>query len=202
MKFSVFAPILALAFVCLAGCGGSDSTAPSPAVSDSGTDPLPVPDAAAVPVPAKEADAGGPDGALDAAPDAPAPACNALKNVGELVTIQALASDPPAPEGGALADGTYVATSAVLYTGSGGASGPTTQTTQLTIQIDGSHVETVIEGERSSATFATSGTRITSTTTCPDRVVQENGYSATATSFLVFIPRAGGKMLVETLTRL
>src|SRR5580704_15253687 len=81
-------------------------------------------------------DAGGdarslPDtGIDDAAPDAPG-TCNTLVDSAPAITVEQVAGEPPAPQGGTIVDGTYALTAAVIYTGPGGPTGPsgTAQTT-------------------------------------------------------------------------
>lgn len=135
-----------------------------------------------------------------ASPSEPA-ACNALANVAEIITVDAVAAEPPLPTGGKVEDGMYVATKAVVYTGAAGRSGPTSQTLRLTTRITGTAAESILDGVARSSTLTTSGTTLTTTSTCPEQSVVQYGYSATATSLVVFIPSGAGKTLVHTFTR-
>ena|SRR5450432_490655 len=67
-----------------------------------------------------------------AAPDG---GCNSLTNMAPLVNVMSVASAMPQPVGGSVADGTYWKTASVVYTGSGGASGPTGMTEQTVLVI-------------------------------------------------------------------
>src|SRR5262245_27990911 len=129
-----------------AACSGSNpesEPAREPAVATGPSDPPDAsPDPASGPSPGP-AVAGADAGPRDAAPDGDGGkrVCNALVNVAPQVTLVAEASDPPTALGGAIADGTYVLTSATVYTGAAGASGPTLQKIQMTIAVAGTHLE-------------------------------------------------------------
>jgi hypothetical protein len=146
-----------------------------------------------------------PPGADSAHGDSAASACNTLANTAHAITTQQVASDPPAPTGGAIADGTYVLTSATIYTGPGGPVGPGGPA-QTTLRITGATVEVANAGDppTRSITLVTSGTAFTSTDTCPDTTVVRGSYSATATTFAVQLDGgtddAGARMVVETYT--
>jgi hypothetical protein len=201
MKLSL---LFACGVVLVTGCsGGSGST-----TVDAGGDALA--DGAA-------ASDGGDAGSVenDATSDAPSTAdaardasqaCNALGNAAPPVTIQQVASAPPAPAGGTVADGTYFMTDVSIYTGSNGPSGPS-GTAQTTIQVSGSTIQVVSSGQPMTRTvmLATSGSTFTSTDTCPDATVTHGSYSATATTFLIFLDGvtddAGARTVVETFTK-
>ncbi len=164
------------------------------------------------------ADAGvdaAPDTASDAAPDHPASdaadddapvACNTLLNSAPSITVEQVASDPPAPLGGTPADGTYVLSAAVIYTGSAGPAGPS-GTSQTTLQITGSTIQVVSTGDppTRTVTFSTSGTSLDSVDTCPDTDTRPGSYTATPTTLIVELDGgtddAGARTLVETFTK-
>jgi hypothetical protein len=115
--------------------------------------------------------------------------CNALPNTATPVTVTQVAQDPPAPQGGTVADGTYKMTSETIYTGAGGATGPMgTQT--VTIQITGATIQVAkdFDPPTSTYTLATSGTGFTTTGACPPGLGPLQGsYTATPTSFTVLL---------------
>jgi len=141
----------------------------------------------------------------DAAPDAP-PVCNTLPNTASPVPVEQVASDPPAPGGGTVVDGTYALTAAVIYTEQSGPTGAS-GTTQTTLQIAGDTIQVVSDGEPATrtGTFTTSGTGIQWVGTCPDMETQPGTYTATPTTLLVELDGAavdaGARTLVETYTK-
>jgi hypothetical protein len=143
--------------------------------------------------------------ASDAQGDAP-PACNALANVAQPVTLQQVAQDPPQPQGGTIADGIYTITAVTLYTGPGGPSGQG-GSSQTTIQIAGTTVQVASAGDPRTQTvnLATAGTTFTATDTCPDSTVTHGSYTAAASTLLIFLDGgtddAGTHTVVETLTK-
>lgn len=157
--------------------------------------------------------AGGEGGAVDAG-DVPsiadgggtdAGACpSSLSFLGGEETIVAKPEPAPEPTGGAVRDGTYVLTTAVLYTGPGGASGPTPQKAGLTIRMAGGVAEIVTDGgeSRATATYAVAGTTLSTHQTCPAPRDQTVGFTAQAEALVIFLPRASSpSVLVETLVR-
>jgi hypothetical protein len=136
-----------------------------------------------------------------------AAACNAITDVGQMLTVMYVASAPPTPLGGAVVDGTYALTDATIYTGVGGPTGVVT-TTRSTVQITGVTTQIVTDdasGEhRATAMLVTSGTTLTATDTCPDSVVHQGSFTATATTIVAILPAGtlpdggGPKTLVET----
>jgi hypothetical protein len=153
-------------------------------------------------------DAGAPqDGATahDAQGDAP-PACNTLANVAQQVPLQQVAQDPPQPQGGTVADGTYTLTDVSIYTGTAGPSGAS-GSSQTTIQIAGGTIEVASAGNPPTQTVSlvTAGKTFTATDTCPDTKVTQGSYTATASTFVVFLDGgtddAGARTLVETFTK-
>ena len=153
---------------------------------------------------------GGPDAPRDAPAEARADggaACNALANAAPVVTVTQVASDPPAAEGGAINGGNYPMTEVRIYTGAGGPAGAT-GTAQTTIVVSGDGIDVVSAGDPPTRTvsLATEGTTFTATDTCPDTSVTHGSYTATATTFLIFLDGgtddAGARTVVETFTKL
>jgi hypothetical protein len=145
------------------------------------------------------------DAPADTIGDAPA-VCNTLVDVAPVVTVTQVASDPPAPLGGTIADGTYAMTDVTIYTGPQGPTGPT-GSAQTTIQVSGSTVQVVSSGAppTRTVTLAISGSAFTSTDSCPDTKVSQGHYTATATSLVILLPGgtddAGARTVVETFTK-
>lgn len=157
---------------------------------------------------------GGTDASTDTATDAPAEAaheagpeagpeaggCSSLGNTAPVVAEQNVASAPPTPAGGTIADGTYFLTAAKVFTGAGGATGPTGVTYQMDSKWAGGafeYVEAITGGTgaggKYAGTYATSGTAITITFTCGS--TGKSGFTlfdATATSFTIYTPPSGG----------
>jgi hypothetical protein len=154
---------------------------------------------------------GGDDAAGSAAPDGSGDdgptVCNTLVNSGQPVTAMQVASDPPAAQGGTPANGTYLLTSETIYTGAGGATGPS-GTQRITIQIQGSTVQVSKNTSPPTSTYdlTTTGTTYTAAGECPPQVGGLMGsYTATATTFVVSIAAigsdAGAPTTVETFTK-
>jgi hypothetical protein len=141
----------------------------------------------------------------DATSDAP-PACNTLSNIAATITVEQVATDPPAPQGGTPVDGLYTLTATVIYTGTDGPSGAA-GTAQTTLQLSGSTIQVASAGEPATrtVTFTTSGTSIASTDACPDTDAHPGTYTATPTTFTVELDGgtddAGARTLVETFTK-
>lgn len=176
-------------------CGGHADSGPitSDAISDGGAASGPTSD---VPV----------DAATDGRVVADAGACpSSVTFIGNEEPIVAKAEAAPQPAGGVIVDGTYVLTRAVLYTGDGGTSGPTAQTAGLTIRMAGGVAAIVADGGRThaTATFAVSGTTLTTHQTCPSPRDQTVGFTAAPNTLVVFMPRTSppSSTLVETLSR-
>jgi hypothetical protein len=117
-------------------------------------------------------------------------ACNALANVGPVVTLTAHPAALPAMTGGQLLDGTYVLTSLVSYAGAS----PDPETRKETIVIAGEIVQQVY-GSGSSQDYhhatirqVLSGNQFTYTPICPSSPGSTPGsalYTATPTSFAI-----------------
>jgi len=127
------------------------------------------------------------DAAVSGDAEAGKPACNALVNLGTDVPILTEAAVPPPAMGGAIADGTYVVTSATLYTGPNGASGPSGKSVRMTVAIAGMRGDSVLDDMNRSATFVIAGTKLKSTATCPGTGTDEVDYSATPESLTLYL---------------
>lgn len=134
------------------------------------------------------------DAPPDGAPDAAA-ACNQLELPDPVVTVMQVAEVGPAPAGGALVPGTYVLTAATIYTGTGGASGPTTHTRREITTNDGTHYDLVqvdVDGatmsmNREAGSYTIAGSQLTTTKECPGGPPDTVGLTTTASSFtLIF----------------
>jgi hypothetical protein len=135
-------------------------------------------------------------------------ACNTLANSAETLSLPLVGQAPPAAQGGTIADGTYVMQSAAVYTGSGGASGATSTTTQVTIEVHAGTVQVVSTSGGTTThltvTIATSGTALTYTDTCPVSATLQGHYTASANALTVMLPSpsdAGAAILVEDFVR-
>jgi hypothetical protein len=111
--------------------------------------------------------------------------CGVVTNGAAVVPEQNTATAPPTPQGGAIPDGTYFVTAATLYTGPGGATGPTGKTYQFTSQVSGDgtaydSVDAISGGTPVVAvgTIAISGARITVTQICPTTTMPVSAYVA------------------------
>jgi hypothetical protein len=122
--------------------------------------------------------------------------CNSLVNAAPVVAKFQAATNPPAPGGGPIVDGTYYLSQAITYTGPGGASGPLGSTIQDTLVITNAAsgtatVQEVTSGDggadaHASFTLTPAGTMATVTITCPSPSISVSfGYTATATTFMV-----------------
>ncbi len=149
------------------------------------------------------------DSLVEASAEATADAalsCNTIANPAPVVTVMQVAADPPASNGGTIADGTYEMTAVAIYTGADGPSGAS-GTAQTTVVVSGATLQVVNGGEppTRTVTLATSGTAFTATDTCPDSTVTTGTFTATATSLTIVLPGgtddAGARTVVETFTK-
>ena len=141
---------------------------------------------------------GGSTPAVDAAvaPDAFVPPpdagpCNTIADVGTDVAQVGVAEAAPAATGGTIVDGTYVVTSAVVYTGAGGLTGPSGSIVHATSVNTGGAYEYVDTGTNASVTsgmYQTSGTNtILVLQYCPTQtVINFSTYTASPTEFTLY----------------
>lgn len=183
-----------LLLVAVTACSGSDASLVPP---DGGaTDDAAAPTTADA-APEVDGDAATP--AVDSGAET-GTACSSLTLAAPPVDVEAFASAPPPPQGGALVDGTFVSTRAELYVGAGGDVTAKLAPVSVTVRIKGNVAETFVDGLARTATLSTSGTTLTAANTCPGTKVETVGYTATSDTIVVFMPRGKGT-LVETLTR-
>lgn len=131
-------------------------------------------------------------------------ACASVPRVGPTTGEYLLPSAAPTPAGGAVESGTFVRMGALIYTGAGGASGPTGTPRQQSLGIvatsataglfeeNSKRTTDAVETQRA-YTFSTSGAQLTLTMTCPSNVGQMAlGYSLADGRLDVFEPTSGG----------
>lgn len=177
-RFALFATTTLL----FAACAAADAT------TDAGT----ALDAASSP---SDAGSAGPD-------------CTPLANSSTVTVAQVqVAAAPPTPAGGTIADGTYSRTASQIYTGVGGLSGPSGDSTRQTVQISGGgkyfkSIENKNGGADSSLFFSmtSTATSISATQTCTGTATATYGFDATPT-VLKMHDSAGGKYKVQTYTK-
>ncbi len=161
--------------------------------------------------PSTSTDGGTDASGVDAQADAPqgndggdsgATGCNSLANVGPVTQQMFVASDPVMGDGGAIGEGTYVCTAAVVYTGADGGTGSTGTTSQDTVLIlDGGAYERVVSivndaGADGSAMhqnghFTLNGSSISIAQTCPPGAGPFNSFDSSGAKFHVYAPAAG-----------
>jgi hypothetical protein len=196
---------LACLVLVVPACSSSSSPS-SPSDGGSGADA--VSEGATPP----EAEAGGNDASNseDAgdADDGGPTVCNTLVNAGQPVTATQVAEVAPAFQGGTVVDGTYTLTSQTIYTGPGGATGPSTTTLTTTISIQGSTFQVSKDTSPPTSTymFAPTGTTYVATGECPDLVGNIVGsFTAMATTFVVSLEApgddGGAPTTVDTFTK-
>lgn len=143
---------------------------------------------------------------VDSGPTAD-PECNKLTQQGQPVDALTSIGVAPTPQGGSIVDGTYVLTSATLYTNAV-ADGTKVLTSAATIEITGTSVKAVNttgnDVTRANTTIAVSGTDITLTPTCnfPEKdgglgAPAMGEYTATATTFSNFGVLNGATYVLE-----
>jgi hypothetical protein len=131
------------------------------------------------------------------------PSCAMAAGPGSVPLVQ-VAADPPSPQGGAIAPGSYVLTDYSLYTGASGKSGPTGTSVSAVYELDATSTFkswfSASNPATSGGSYANHGTTLTLFLTCPQSRVDHLSYSASSTSIQVFNPAGGGGTLVSTYT--
>jgi hypothetical protein len=145
-----------------------------------------------------------------AAPDASPVICNMLANTAPVAQVTTSTDAPPTPTGGTIVPGTYYGTSFVVYVGDAGLPPDSLGTESVTYQFASNGDVQVSENDArgdttATATFATSGTSLTITDTCPDDSSDEGTYSVTTgsgstPSTVTFYLIENGLTVGETLT--
>ncbi|HYO70012.1 MAG TPA: hypothetical protein VEU33_28445, partial [Archangium sp.] len=129
-------------------------------------------------------------------------ACSDVANLGPLVSQVQVASNAPAPGAGALSSGTFVRIADALYTGPGGASGPSGKQMRQTLEIAATSASTgTIQEyyedlgdtpERKAYTFSTSGASLSLNLTCPGPGSKALTYTLSGDDLIVFEPVTAG----------
>jgi hypothetical protein len=109
--------------------------------------------------------------------------CDAIANVGAVISVTSEAGPPPALTGGTVIDGTYVLTSEVFYNGES----DDTITSKRTLVIAEGTLKNVESKDGDpdriiAGTYSTSGTALTLSTVCPRATTLVFPYTATATT--------------------
>jgi hypothetical protein len=179
--------------VSLIGCSSS-STTPGSNGTDAGHD-------ATTPDGGGEADSGS-DGPSDGGESDGGMACTNIANVGTVVHYIDVPTDQPIAQGGGPpSDGTYVITAASLYTGDGGASGPTSTTIQETVVVSGMSYDQVSAAANGgqdagvvyqSGHFTVNGAGISIVRVCPSFAMYPfNSYDFDGRRFRIYGPANG-----------
>jgi hypothetical protein len=147
----------------------------------------------------------GREGGVDAGPedaraDAAGGACNTLMNTAPLVSEEEVAMAAPKPMGGTVSDGTYFLTTATLFTGPQGGTGPTGTQYQWVTKTSGDAYEVSLSitgrGASDSVTSGTSvasGSTVSFTQTCPvaKNATSTYGFDADGTSVTLYGTQLG-----------
>jgi hypothetical protein len=195
---------VALATLALAGCGSQGGGGPPDGQAGL--------DSAALDLASLEGDLAAPDLAM-AAPIDLAPSgdiagqCNGLTGTAPFITRQQVASSPPPMTGGMLVDGTYFLTAYAVYTGTGGATGPTGAPFSELVVHAGGFAEAVVQTQgspiltRQNNTITTSGNNYVTTVVCPAGAPSQTlSYTATA-NVLTIVDAMLTPPVMATLTR-
>lgn len=127
--------------------------------------------------------------------------CNSVPNSGPLVVEQRVAAGAPVPTGGTVTHGTWVRAATNVYTGVGGATGPTGKQARQAIRItevsgtlrfDSVYQEQGGSLDLVSGSAAFNGTQLSVTFNCPSAGTKVFGYSATSGSFTLYEQVAAG----------
>ena len=199
---------LSCSLVLIVACGGSTADPPgsgtptgTAATSTASTSPPKTPPNPGTPAATPSMPPATPTATTTSMPTTP-PAqpngCNALVNVGSLVTAVQVAAEAPAATGGVVADGTYHLTDLTIFTGEGGQAGALPVQLKQTVSIHGTSADAVTEvngkSQGQSTTFVTNGTSATTAGTCPMVEPPQTGeYSATPTSLILYLVNDQGK---------
>lgn len=154
-----------------------------------------------------EAGDAGEGGGSDAARDAGG--CTTLANTAQVVQEQDVAGPAPTAAGGVIADGTYFLTAARVFTGDGGAAGPTGAVYQVTLKtsagvyedVQSSTGAAVANGEYS-GTYAVSGPELTIHLTCGAVTTLAYPFDSDGkTTFTLYQALSGGSTSALTVTK-
>jgi hypothetical protein len=139
-------------------------------------------------------------GSVDAGP------CNMLPTNTPFVAVQAKAVTAPQPQGGIIADGTYVLTDVTVYSAGvdGGGSGPTGEVDSEIIQVNGSTVQANQNGQANTSLISVAATTLSLMQTCPVTSMGGTlsvGYTASGGTFMLFPTATDGEPVGETFTK-
>lgn len=109
-------------------------------------------------------------------------ACNTVSNNAPTVTVNQVAATAPTFTGGTIVPGTYYVTQASIYTGPGGATGPTGTEKWTVVLTSNTGQAATSDNVPSNFTWRTSGNQFIMTFTCGASGSQSFSYTATATS--------------------
>jgi hypothetical protein len=194
--------------------GGDDATTGSDAANDIGrdvtTDSVIAPDVAPDVAP---------DAARDGAADVPAgdvagdiadaaTSCNAVAlGTAPVVNATYISAAPPAAAGGTIRLGRYELTAMTVY-GAAPDGGLTVNPSQIAFEVSASRIEALsvlpmssAPPQRTNEAYATAGTTLTLTETCPGSRVGDAPYSATDADLRLYTPFLPGTVLELRLTR-
>jgi hypothetical protein len=186
------------------GTSGGSGTSPGKGGDVSSTAPTPTTTATPVPTTAPTTAPTTPTPTPVPTMPPPPGACNTIAVGPTVVAIAQIAADPLTPVGGAIVDGTYHLTSAVLYTGAGGGSGPLGVSIQQSISLHAGAVDTVsVSGgttTRTSGLVTTNGTsQATFSQTCPtSKAGSTDEYSVSGSSLILFATNGAGQTVMYT----
>jgi hypothetical protein len=133
--------------------------------------------------------------ATDVGSDSTSAVCNALVNVASPIQPENRGGTMPTPKGGPIADGTYVETSSIIFTGTAGTSGPRGEKVQATIVVSGNEMQVVqkLEGAketRGTATITAASPTVNVTYACPSKFTTSwTSYDADATQIVFYDPK-------------
>jgi len=148
------------------------------------------------------------DAKMEAAAEAgnPDAGCNTVTNVGTTVPQLFVATDAVTGDGGGvIGAGTYVCTTAAVYTGPDGGGGPTGTSFRDTVVIDdaGAYERAATISNDAGASdfrenghFILNGSSITITQTCPAGTQPFNSYDSNGATFHVYAPALGSNPAV------
>ena len=121
--------------------------------------------------------------------------CKTLKNVAPRIEAQKLADVPTDPKGGKIADGLYVQSWAIEFTGDDGDTGPTKHFSQETLEIKGEVGRYVFEddeGKKASGGFRLSidddSKKANVAYECPAAAPKDLAYDATDRTLIIYDP--------------
>lgn len=142
----------------------------------------------------------------DPPPGAVPGACTGLVNSASVVAESWVAASAPTPRGGTVVSGVYHRTAAVIYTGPGGATGPSGRWAQQTLRVTTTSSTTAaleeVESDFdhpenwSAGTVTFAGTAVQLDRTCPSEESRSFGYSFSGDTLEIFEPHEEGLRVI------